>query len=129
MKKIGVVLSGGGARSFAHLGLLKVLDELGVKLFAISGVSSGALIGALYAEGKSPVEILELSKANSYLGFSNLLWRKAGFFSMEFIQKLIDENIPHNSFENLKIRLFVNATDFNYIKLFFSPKENYWIVS
>src|SRR5674476_559378 len=79
MNKIGLVLSGGGARGFAHLGLLKALDELGVKLFAISGVSAGALLGAMYAEGKSPDEILALCKDNSYFGLSNLLWRKAGF--------------------------------------------------
>jgi NTE family protein len=47
-------LKGGGARSFAHLALLKVLDEEGIKPFAISGVSGGALVGVLYAAGISP---------------------------------------------------------------------------
>ena len=47
MNKIGLVLSGGGARGFAHIGLLKLIDELEVKISAISGVSAGAIL-ALY---------------------------------------------------------------------------------
>ena len=73
MNRIGLVLSGGGARGFAHLGLLKALDELGVKPYAISGVSVGAILGALYAQGKSTDEILALTKGNSYFGFSRKL--------------------------------------------------------
>ena len=121
MNKIGLVLSGGGARCFAHLGLLKVLDELNINPFAISGVSAGAIVGALYAAGKKPDEILDLSKSNSFFSFSNLLWRKGGLFSMEPIHKLLNEHIPDDSFESLKIPLFVNATDFTHNKtIFFS---------
>ncbi len=124
MNKIGLVLSGGGARGFAHLGFLKVLDELNLKPCAISGVSSGAIFGALYAYGKTPDEILELAKRNSYFGISNFLWRKEGLFSMETIRKILIENIPENSFESLKIPLYVNATDFLHNKtIFFSSGE------
>lgn len=121
MKTIGVVLSGGGVRGFAHLGLLKVLDELKIKPAAISGVSAGAIFGALYASGKSPDEIISLAKANKYLGFANLLWRREGLFSMETIKKILIEHLPEDSFEALKIPLFVNATDFLHNKtIFFS---------
>lgn len=112
MSNIGLVLSGGGIRGIAHLGLLKALDELGVKPCAISGVSAGAIIGAMYAAGKSPEEILAIGKSNINFGFSKLLWRRGGLFSKEFIHKLLLENISHNSFEGLRIPLFVNATDF-----------------
>jgi NTE family protein len=121
MKTIGVVLSGGGVRGFAHLGLLKVLDELKIKPVAISGVSAGAIFGALYASGKSPDEIISLAKANKYFGFANLLWRREGLFSMETIKKILIEHLPDDSFEALKIPLFVNATDFLHNKtIFFS---------
>jgi len=124
MNKIGVVLSGGGVRGFAHLGLLKVLDELQVKPAAISGVSAGAIFGALYASGKSPDEILLFAKNNSYLHFSNLLWRKEGLFSMETLRNILLENLPVNTFESLKIPLYVNATDFMHNKtIFFSSGE------
>jgi NTE family protein len=124
MNKIGVVLSGGGVRGFAHLGLLKVLDELNIKVNAISGVSAGAIFGSLYASGKSPDEILALARNNSYFGFSSLLWRKEGLFSLDAIRQVLLKNIPENSFGSLKIPLFVNATDFlNNKIIFFSEGE------
>ena len=124
MTKIGLVLSGGGVRGFAHLGLIKVLDEIGIKVSAISGVSAGAIFGALYASGKSPDEVLALARNNSYFGFSSILWRKEGLFSLEAIRHALLENIPENSFESLKIPLFINATDFLHNKtLFFSEGE------
>ena len=131
MKKIGLVLSGGGARGFAHLGLLKVLDELDIKPFAISAVSAGAIFGALYTSGKKPDEILELSKGNSFFSFSNILWRQEGLFSMEPIRKLLMEHIAHDSFESLKIPLFINATDFTDNKtIFFSEGELIkWVIA
>jgi NTE family protein len=55
--RIGLVLSGGGARGLAHVGVLKVLDEMHVPVDAIAGTSMGAVIGGLYASGKSATEI------------------------------------------------------------------------
>ena len=50
-QKIGLVLSGGGAKGFAHIGALKIIDSLGVKVDYIAGTSMGAVIGSLYASG------------------------------------------------------------------------------
>jgi len=55
--KIGLVLSGGGAKGFAHVGVLKVIDELGIPIDYIAGTSMGGLIGGFYAIGYSAVEI------------------------------------------------------------------------
>lgn len=121
--KIGIVLSGGGVRGFAHLGLLKVLDELQIKLSAISGVSAGAIFGALYASGKKPDEILNIVEENngSYFGFSGFSWLKGGFFSLDTVKKILMEKIPEDSFESLEIPLIINATDFLHNKtIFFS---------
>lgn len=112
MKKIGVVLSGGGVRGFAHLGLLKYLDELGVKIHALSGVSAGAIVGALYASGMSPEDILAAMKKNKYFSFSDFSIRKEGLFSMQPLLKALQKLIPEDSFEKLKIKLFITATDF-----------------
>lgn len=112
LNKIGLVLSGGGTRGIAHLGLLQVLDELQVKPSIISGVSAGALIGAMYSAGKTPEEILSIAKKSINFGFSNFLWKKGGFFSREFLFRILLEHIPHNSFEELGIPLYVNAVDF-----------------
>lgn len=67
MQGIGLVLSGGGVRGIAHLGVLQALDELGIRPSVISGVSVGALIGALYASGQTPEQILNLAKKRKSL--------------------------------------------------------------
>ncbi|WP_369450574.1 patatin-like phospholipase family protein [Algibacter lectus] len=51
--KVGLVLSGGGAKGLAHIGVLKVIDSLGIKIDYIAGTSMGAVIGGLYASGYS----------------------------------------------------------------------------
>lgn len=58
--KIGLVLSGGGARGATHVGVLKALEELHVPIDYIAGTSMGSIVGALYATGKSPEEIENL---------------------------------------------------------------------
>ena len=50
-KKVGIVLSGGGAKGVAHIGVLKVLEEAGIPIDYIAGTSMGAIVGGLYAEG------------------------------------------------------------------------------
>ncbi len=55
--RIGVALSGGGARGAAHLGVLKVLDELRVPVHCIAGTSMGSVIGGAYAAGTTPKEM------------------------------------------------------------------------
>ena len=111
MKQIGIALSGGGARGAAHLGVLKALDELDIKISAISGVSAGALIGALYAKGISPDDILKELKQLSYFGFKDLLWMKSGLFTMAGLRNKLHELIGSDDFAALKIPLFINATD------------------
>ncbi|MGH8178905.1 MAG: patatin-like phospholipase family protein, partial [Steroidobacter sp.] len=61
--RIGLVLSGGGARGAAHVGVLKVLDEMRVPIDAIAGTSMGAVVGGLYASGMSAIEIEELLRS------------------------------------------------------------------
>jgi NTE family protein len=112
MLHTGVVLSGGGVRGFAHLGLLQALEELNIKPDAISGVSAGAIVGALYAAGHSPQTIRDILKKNSYFGWSSFLLNKDGLFSMKALRKVLQTYIPDNSFESLHKKLFITATDF-----------------
>jgi len=55
--KVGLVLSGGGAKGLAHIGALKIIEEAGVQIDYIGGTSMGAIIGALYASGYSALQI------------------------------------------------------------------------
>jgi NTE family protein len=112
MTKTGLVLSGGGVRGFAHLGVLQALEELNVQPYAISGVSAGAIVGALYAAGHAPAKIKDILKNNSYFSWSSFLLNKDGLFSMKALLKVLQTYIPIDSFESLNTKLFVTATDF-----------------
>ena len=60
--RVGLVLSGGGARGFAHIGVLKVLEEAGVKVSVITATSMGSMVGGAYAEGYTPEEMANIVK-------------------------------------------------------------------
>ncbi len=111
MKKIGIVLSGGGTRGIAHLGILKALEEFGVKPTVLSGTSAGAIAGAFYAKGFSITEILEIVKNGHFFSFSNILFEGKGLFSMKGFEKIYATYFPENSFSELNIPLHVAATD------------------
>lgn len=65
--KVGLVLSGGGAKGFAHVGVIKVLEEAGLRIDYIGGTSAGAMVGALYASGYSAVELDSILRSYNYL--------------------------------------------------------------
>lgn len=109
--KIGVVLSGGGARGFAHLGILKALEDFGIKPNVISGTSAGAIAGAFYAAGYTLDEIKKIAEGGNFFNFSNILIKKQGLFNMKGFEKMYKEYFSDNSFESLNIPLYVAATD------------------
>lgn len=76
--KVGVVLSGGGAKGLAHIGALKVIEEAGIKIDFIAGTSMGSIIGGLYAAGYSPQQMDSI------------------FYSTDF-NSLIRDEIPRNA--------------------------------
>ena len=65
--KVGLVLSGGGAKGYAHVGVLKVLEENGVRVDYIAGTSMGAVIGALYASGYNAQELDSMLYVHDFL--------------------------------------------------------------
>jgi NTE family protein len=111
--KTGLVLSGGGARGFAHLGLLQALNEVGILPDVISGTSAGALVGVLYADGYSPVEILKILNPGSRLDFMRPALPREGLLQIGGIIKIMKNSLRAKTFEELKIPLYVTATDLN----------------
>jgi NTE family protein len=111
MKTIGLALSGGGARGIGHLGVLKALDEMGVKVNGLSGTSSGAIVGAFYSAGYSPDEILKIAKETTLFGYKNFLIGKAGLFDMKTFKEAFDKYIQYHNIEQLPLPLTVVATD------------------
>jgi len=111
--RAGLVLSGGGARGFAHLGVLQALNEAGIYPDIISGTSAGALAGVLYCDGHSPREILKIMNRNSKLDYMRPTLPRDGILEISGINKLLESNLNAKKFENLKISLIVCATDLN----------------
>ena len=89
--KIGLVLSGGGARGFAHVGVLKVLEENRIPVDYIAGASMGALVGSLYSIGKSPAEMEELVAT---LDWDKLLSGSPSYEELTYRRKQDERNLP-----------------------------------
>jgi NTE family protein len=96
--KIGLVLSGGGARGFAHLGVLQALEEM------------GAVAGAFYFAGHKPKDIVKLISSYKVYHWARPTWRKPGFLDMAQIAKLFSIYLP-KTFEELDRPLTVAVTD------------------
>lgn len=86
--KIGLVLSGGGAKGFAHIGVLKIIEQAGVKIDYIGGTSMGAVIGGLYATGYNATQIDSIFRT---INFDNLLQDYTPRNSKNFYEKRNDE--------------------------------------
>jgi NTE family protein len=101
--KIGLVLSGGGAKGLAHIGVLKVIDSLGIKIDYIGGTSMGAVIGGLYASGYSGKQ---LDSIFTHVDVDALLEDYTPRISKNFYQKRNDESYAFTlPFDNFKIGL------------------------
>ncbi|MEQ8423659.1 MAG: patatin-like phospholipase family protein [Cyclobacteriaceae bacterium] len=109
--KIGLALSGGGARGVAHVGVLKALEELGIKISIISGTSAGSIVGSLYAYGHKPDKIFDIIKDVSIFKSVRPAWTWAGLLTMDGLRELLINAMPENDFKTLNIPLHIAATD------------------
>jgi NTE family protein len=122
--RIGLVLSGGGTRGFAHLGVLQALNEEGIFPDVISGTSAGALVGVMYADGFAPVEIMKIMNSNTRLNYFRPTMPREGLLQISGVKRILQNNLRAKTFEELKIPLFVTATDLNNGKaVYFSEGE------
>lgn len=70
-ERVGLVMSGGGAKGVAHIGLIQALEDNGIPIDYITGTSIGAVVGGLYAMGYSPAEMMELIKSKEFFNWMN----------------------------------------------------------
>jgi len=115
MKKIGLALGSGGVRGLAHIGVLKVLEEENIKPDIISGTSIGAVIGAMYASGKTSEDIRRIVDEIDWkklFKLADITFGK-GIFRGNKFKKFLKENVGAGTFKELKIPLVVVATDTN----------------
>lgn len=111
--KIGLVLSGGGARGAAHIGVIKALEEQNIEITHVAGTSSGAVVGALYAAGYTWAETLQFFKSLPIFHYRRYAHRKPGFIDSLKFEKDFKKYFPTDSFEDLQRELFITATNLN----------------
>ncbi len=110
-KSIGLVLSGGGVRGMAHIGLIKAMREHNLEAKVVAGTSVGALVGALYANGNTVEDMLKFFKETPLFQYSFFTIIKPGFIDTERYSDIFMNFFPNNSFESLGKPLYVVATD------------------
>ena len=112
--EISLALGGGGARGIAHLGALRYLDEQGYQVKALSGTSAGGMIGAVYAAGYHPDEIVErfLEVDQSHL-FGRQVGDGPSLLGVAGLMYVLDEMLGEKTFDDLQIPFVVTAVDIN----------------
>lgn len=112
--KVGVALSGGGAKGIAHIGAIKAIEDFGLKVDIIAGVSAGAIVGALYADGHTTDEIKDFFLSSTLTKMVRpSLPKRGGLVNPERYMHKLGNTLRATTFEELRIPLIVNATDLN----------------
>lgn len=107
--EVGLALSGGGARGYAHIGALRALEERGVTAVAISGCSMGGIVGALYGAGHDSHELHEMAEDFSLLRFLEV-GKRGGLFGGSGLEGFLEEHLPP-TFAGLTVPFSVVAVD------------------
>lgn len=108
---IGLTLSGGGMRGVAHIGVLKALDEFGIKAQIISGTSAGAIIGAFYSAGYPPDQMRDIVFNTTFFSRSSFRLGTTGIFNTSFLLRLFANSFSEDDFRVLKLPMYVAATE------------------
>lgn len=109
--QLGLALSGGGARGFAHPGAIRAIEDWGLKPEVIVGTSAGALAGALYADGYTPEEIIRLFVGKDFKEFVEFQIPRTGIFGAQGFRRFLKKHLHAETFEDLSIPLRVVTTN------------------
>jgi NTE family protein len=111
--KTGLVLSGGGTRGFAHLGVISALYEKGVIFDVISGTSVGAIVGAFIAGGMKPDEIMMIFNKGWFFKYTNLQFPADGLLKLNGLKGIIQKTIPYRNIEDLPLPFYISVANLN----------------
>src|ERR1035437_3864038 len=113
LPRVGLVLGGGAARGFAHIGVIQVLEEAGIRPDMVVGTSAGSVVAALYASGKTGREMQSIAEVMDEASFSD--WRlpffKPGLLKGEALARFVKSQVDGRQIQELPMRLGVVATD------------------
>jgi NTE family protein len=109
--RIGLALGGGAARGFAHIGVIQVLEESGIKPDLVVGTSAGSLVAALYASGKGGAALGQLADSMDESAFTDWSFPGRGLIRGEALARYVRENTGNRTIEKLPLPLGIVATD------------------
>jgi NTE family protein len=109
--KIGLALGGGAARGFAHIGVIQVLEENGIKVDYVTGTSAGSLVAALYAAGKNGPQLAAMADTMDESAFADWAFPGRGLIRGDALAKYVRDNTGHRQIEQMLIPLGIVATD------------------
>lgn len=113
--KVGLVLGGGAARGFAHIGVIQVLEEAGVRPSLVVGTSAGSLVAAFYASGKSGAQLQQIAESMEEATFAD--WTlpifSRGMLRGEALARYVSTQVNGRLIENMPLPLGIVATDLN----------------
>jgi NTE family protein len=109
--RVGLALSGGTAKTIAHIGVLEALEDAGIEVSCITGTSGGAIIGTLYAAGFSIPELKALARDVKWKNLARLSFPRLGLLSNDIVNRFLTDLLGKRTFETLKIPTAVVATN------------------
>ena len=109
--RIGLALGGGAARGFAHIGVIQVLEESGVRPDLVVGTSAGSLVAALYASGLDGAALARLADSMDESAFADWAFPGRGLIRGEALARYVREHTGGRSFEQMRVPLGIVATE------------------
>jgi NTE family protein len=111
--RLGLALGGGAARGFAHVGVIQVLEEAGLRPSLVVGTSAGSLVAALYASGKSPADLVRAAESMQEAEITDWMLPilNRGALRGEALAKYVNAQVGGKTLEQMKIPLGIVATD------------------
>lgn len=109
--KIGIALSGGVVRGFAHIGVLEVLEEEGLELEIVGGASAGSLIGYSYAAGMTIGRIREMADQLDWWRLGKPVWPRSGLITFQQLEEWLVSTLGDFHFSDLARKFVVMTSD------------------
>jgi NTE family protein len=108
---IGLALGGGAAKGFAHIGVIKALEDNGIKPQIVTGTSAGSLVGSLYAYGYTSPQLQQISYQMDELSLADFTFSSNGVIKGNRLQQFIDARVKNTPLQKLKLKFVAVATD------------------
>ena len=108
---VALVLGSGGARGYAHIGVIEILEQHGIHPDFIVGTSAGSIVGSIYASGKSAAELRQVALNMQVNDVRDITLGLQGFFDGKKVENYVNQQVENTALQDLKIPMFVVATE------------------